>query len=174
MLCFLIGHSIRKTSTSLLANAGADRRTIRRHGTWKSTTEVQGYIDNSLHFKKKTETVVESNVSQTIPSSCPEENHSTLINNSHSNDSDSFSPNIAADSSSPPVISHTTTFKNKSNVVIELPISVLHTDDNDNINQSCCGNTNMSITESSKDRRLDLIKKHFTFNNCSNVYINFK
>ncbi|XP_065212786.1 uncharacterized protein LOC135840275 [Planococcus citri] len=190
------GHSIRKTSSSLLANAGADRRTVKRHGTWKSTTEVQGYIDSSLHIKRRTETTVESSISQPAStinqfvedevefssnnnnyhsnSNQPidEENTSSINNTTscNSNDSDSVLPDESTNTL--PVMTCSTSFKNKTDVVLDLPMSVLYeNNDNDSGNRKSNEDT---ATTSLEGKRLDLIKKHFAFYNCTNIYINFK
>lgn len=68
------GHSFRRTSASVLANAGADMLTIKRHGGWKSSTVAEGYIENSLAYKKKTEKMISSStgkkaVTSTVTSS---------------------------------------------------------------------------------------------------------
>jgi hypothetical protein len=47
------GHCFRRTSASLLANAGADISVIKRHGAWKSSNVAEGYVDDSLENKKK-------------------------------------------------------------------------------------------------------------------------
>lgn len=47
------GHSFRRTSATLLAEAGADIITLKRHGGWKSNTVAEGYIEQSLSNKKK-------------------------------------------------------------------------------------------------------------------------
>ena len=44
------GHCMRRSSTTLLANAGADITTIKRHG-WKSTAVAEGYIEDSVPHK---------------------------------------------------------------------------------------------------------------------------
>lgn len=47
------GHSFRRTSATLLADAGADITQIKRHGGWKSDTVAEGYIENSVQNKNK-------------------------------------------------------------------------------------------------------------------------
>lgn len=47
------GHCFRRSSTSLLANSGADLLTVKRHGGWKSNTVAEGYIDSSVENKKQ-------------------------------------------------------------------------------------------------------------------------
>lgn len=47
------GHSFRRTSATLLVDAGADITTLKRHGGWKSNTVAEGYISDSLNNKKK-------------------------------------------------------------------------------------------------------------------------
>ncbi|KAJ8918223.1 hypothetical protein NQ315_014093, partial [Exocentrus adspersus] len=45
------GHGIRRSSATLLANAGDDITTVKRHRGWKSTTVAQNYIEESLSSK---------------------------------------------------------------------------------------------------------------------------
>jgi integrase len=52
------GHCFRRSSTSLLANTGADPLTIKRHGGWRSNAVCEGYIDTSVENKKKIATKI--------------------------------------------------------------------------------------------------------------------
>ena len=45
------GHSFRRTSATILADAGADITTLKRHGSWKSSNVAEGYIENSIGHK---------------------------------------------------------------------------------------------------------------------------
>ncbi|KAJ8916728.1 hypothetical protein NQ315_013932 [Exocentrus adspersus] len=45
------GHGMRRCSATLLANAGGDITTVKRHGGWKSTTVAKNYIEESLSSK---------------------------------------------------------------------------------------------------------------------------
>jgi integrase len=46
------GHSFRRTSATLLANAsGTDILDLKRHGGWKSGTVAEGYISESITNK---------------------------------------------------------------------------------------------------------------------------
>lgn len=45
------GHSLRRTSASLLANAGGDLLTLKKHGGWRSTSVAEGYVDQSTGKK---------------------------------------------------------------------------------------------------------------------------
>lgn len=47
------GHSFRRTSATMLADAGADLLTLKRHGGWKSDKVAQGYVEDSISSKKK-------------------------------------------------------------------------------------------------------------------------
>lgn len=47
------GHTFRRTSATILADAGADIIAIKRHGGWKSDRVAEGYIDDSINNKKK-------------------------------------------------------------------------------------------------------------------------
>jgi integrase len=46
------GHCFRRSSTSMLADSGADLLTVKRHGGWKSNSVAEGYIDTSKENKK--------------------------------------------------------------------------------------------------------------------------
>ncbi|KAJ8982961.1 hypothetical protein NQ317_005279 [Molorchus minor] len=43
----------RRSSATLLADAGVDITTIKRHAGWKSTTVAEGYVENSIENKTK-------------------------------------------------------------------------------------------------------------------------
>ncbi|KAJ8972464.1 hypothetical protein NQ317_013375 [Molorchus minor] len=47
------GHCLRRSSVTLLADAGVDITTIKRHAGWKSTTVAGGYVENSIENKTK-------------------------------------------------------------------------------------------------------------------------
>ncbi|KAJ8985949.1 hypothetical protein NQ317_010706 [Molorchus minor] len=47
------GHCLRRSSATLLADAGVDITTIKRHAGWKSTTVAEGYVENSNENKTK-------------------------------------------------------------------------------------------------------------------------
>lgn len=64
------GHCFRRSSATMLVDAGGDITSLKRHGGWKSTTVAEGYIDESLQNKLK--------ISNTILNSI--ENQNTQIN----------------------------------------------------------------------------------------------
>lgn len=47
------GHCFRRSSSSLLADSGADLLTVKHHGGWRSNTVAKGYIETSVKNKKK-------------------------------------------------------------------------------------------------------------------------
>ncbi|KAJ8969273.1 hypothetical protein NQ317_006359 [Molorchus minor] len=47
------GHCLRRSSATLLADAGVDITIIKRHAGWKSTTVAEGYVENSIENKTK-------------------------------------------------------------------------------------------------------------------------
>ncbi|KAJ8981342.1 hypothetical protein NQ317_015983 [Molorchus minor] len=47
------GHCLRRSLATLLADAGVDITTIKRHAGWKSTTIAEGYVENSIENKTK-------------------------------------------------------------------------------------------------------------------------
>lgn len=48
------GHCLRRTSATILIDAGGDLFALKRHGGWKSSTTAEGYVDNSLNNKTLT------------------------------------------------------------------------------------------------------------------------
>lgn len=55
------GHCFRRSSATILVNAGADLLTLKRHGGWKSSNVAESYIDNSMANKMKiSRSIVES------------------------------------------------------------------------------------------------------------------
>lgn len=48
------GHSFRRSSATILVDAGGDITALKRHGGWKSTAVAEGYIDNSMKNKMDT------------------------------------------------------------------------------------------------------------------------
>lgn len=47
------GHCGRRTSATLVADAGASMATLKRHGGWKSSSVVEGYLADSMLQKNK-------------------------------------------------------------------------------------------------------------------------
>ncbi|XP_031335256.1 uncharacterized protein LOC116165099 [Photinus pyralis] len=47
------GHSFRRTSASLLVDAGGDLLSLKRHGGWRSTNIAEGYLEESIVKKVK-------------------------------------------------------------------------------------------------------------------------
>ncbi|PSN39688.1 hypothetical protein C0J52_22264 [Blattella germanica] len=66
------GHCFRRSSTTLLVDAGGDTTTLKRHGGWKSTTVAEGYIEESIQNKMQ--------ISNTILNSVETENTHVNIN----------------------------------------------------------------------------------------------
>lgn len=46
-------HSFRRTSATLLADAGADITTLKRHGGWRANNVAEGYVEESINNKRK-------------------------------------------------------------------------------------------------------------------------
>ena len=60
-------HSFRRTSATLLVDAGADITTLKRHGGWKSNSVAEGYIENSINNKRKVGQQIEESVTRNLP-----------------------------------------------------------------------------------------------------------
>lgn len=61
------GHSFRRTSATLLVDAGGDVTALKRHGGWKSSTVAEGYIDNSINSRKKVSNLLMTSIEKTEP-----------------------------------------------------------------------------------------------------------
>lgn len=48
------GHSFRRTSATVFADAGATTLDLQRHGGWKSAAVAQTYVDESTKYKEAT------------------------------------------------------------------------------------------------------------------------
>jgi hypothetical protein len=48
------GHSLRRSSATLLVNGGGDITALKRHGGWRSNTVAEGYIEESICEKLNT------------------------------------------------------------------------------------------------------------------------
>jgi integrase len=48
-----IGHCFRRTSATLLANAGADLSVLKRHRAWKSSSAAEKYVEGAIDGKVK-------------------------------------------------------------------------------------------------------------------------
>lgn len=61
------GHCLRRTSATLLVDAGADITCLKRHGGWKSTSVAEGYIEESMTNKKDTaKKILQTNFTEPI------------------------------------------------------------------------------------------------------------
>mgnify|MGYP005985383405 FL=1 len=47
------GHSIRRGSTTMLADAGASMALLKRCGVWKNTNVAEEYLEDSISSKNK-------------------------------------------------------------------------------------------------------------------------
>lgn len=56
------GHSFRRTSATLLVDAGADITELKRHGGWKSNAVAEGYLGDSIGNKKRTNSKITKSI----------------------------------------------------------------------------------------------------------------
>lgn len=65
------GHCLRRSSATLLANAGANMTILKRHGGWKSSSVAEGYLEDSVQNKIQiAEKIQGSNVSASSRTIC--------------------------------------------------------------------------------------------------------
>jgi len=89
------GHSLRRTSATLLADGGGNENDLMRHGGWKSATVARSYVEKSLYnqkeINKKITNVINLKthiVDEQIPSTS-KENEDVIINiNNFENESE--------------------------------------------------------------------------------------
>lgn len=80
------GHCFRRSSATLLVDAGGDITTLKRHGGWRSSTVAEGYIDESVTNKmqianKILHAVTDSSSSlTTLPSPSPKDVQTNIEN----------------------------------------------------------------------------------------------
>lgn len=65
------GHCFRRSSATLLADAGANLLTLKRHGGWKSDRVAEGYVEDSVENKIKITKQIHNNI-KLDPLNCPE------------------------------------------------------------------------------------------------------
>ncbi len=99
------GHSKRRSSATLLANAGADITTVKRHGGWKSTTVAEGYIEELEMNKIQIARKINRGYPETITSSILTVHHARETENVTANPTVLTVPN----SSHQEVIPHSST-----------------------------------------------------------------
>lgn len=64
------GHCLRRTSATMLVDAGADITCLKRHGGWKSSSVAEGYIEESFTNKKDiAKKILQPDFTQPIPNS---------------------------------------------------------------------------------------------------------
>jgi integrase len=69
------GHCFRRTSATLLANAGGDLTQIKRHGGWKSSTVAEGYIEDAITNKIDTSKKILGHSTSTVVECKKKEEH---------------------------------------------------------------------------------------------------
>ncbi|XP_044754455.1 uncharacterized protein LOC123313576 [Coccinella septempunctata] len=57
-------HSFRRSSATILVDAGGDIRTLKRHGGWKSTMVAEGYIEDSMKNKLDTAQKISTSIQE--------------------------------------------------------------------------------------------------------------
>lgn len=63
------GHAFRRSSATLLIDAGGDITALKRHGGWRSTAVAEGYIDQSMKNKMDTANKIFNSVTQSASTS---------------------------------------------------------------------------------------------------------
>lgn len=56
------GHCFRRSSATILVDAGGDILTLKRHGGWRSSSTAEGYLEDSLQQKKQTAEMILTSV----------------------------------------------------------------------------------------------------------------
>lgn len=68
------GHCLRRTSSTLLVEAGASFETLKQHGKWKSSSVAEGYIEESISSKNKIAKMIANSVNSEVNSVATIEN----------------------------------------------------------------------------------------------------
>lgn len=75
------GHCFRRTSATLLVDAGGDLLTLKRHGGWRSSTVAEGYVGDSLNNKITIANKILQSVEMESPSEAQNIQPSTSLSN---------------------------------------------------------------------------------------------
>ncbi|XP_050295536.1 uncharacterized protein LOC126735541 [Anthonomus grandis grandis] len=62
------GHCLRRTSSTLLVEAGASFEMVKQHGKWKSSSVAEGYIEESISSKNKIAKIIANLVNSEVNS----------------------------------------------------------------------------------------------------------
>lgn len=65
------GHSFRRTSATIAADHGADTLDLKRLGGWQSSTVAEGYVNESLHHKRKLNSIISGSAAAKKKKSAP-------------------------------------------------------------------------------------------------------
>lgn len=78
------GHCLRRTSSTLLIEAGASFETLKMHGKWKSNTVAQSYVEESIISKNRISSMIASAMSssegETSKTNCQTNETDTSVN----------------------------------------------------------------------------------------------
>lgn len=77
------GHSFRRSSASMFANTGAGIEAVKNIGGWKSAKVAEGYVVNSLSYKKRTSDTFSSLLSEEPVPSTSATNSLSIVNDKH-------------------------------------------------------------------------------------------
>lgn len=59
------GHCFRRSSATILVDAGGDLLDLKRHGGWQSSAVAEGYVDNSLNNQTNNSSKISSAIAST-------------------------------------------------------------------------------------------------------------
>lgn len=89
------GHCMRRSSATLLVNAGGDLITLKRHGAWKSSSVAEGYVQDSVSSKLAIAKKIQNQNFIKIAESRP---HTIVESSSESSSLDAYpSPTVSFD-----------------------------------------------------------------------------
>lgn len=95
------GHTLRRTSATLLVDAGADLTCLKRHGGWTSSTTAEGYIEESSLSK---ENIAKKILQPKIPQAGPSSEISTISESHFTSDFERNGTNIIISSAQEDVL----------------------------------------------------------------------
>lgn len=102
------GHCFRRTSATLLVDAGGDLLLLKKHGGWKSSSVAEGYVDESTNSKNQIQTKILQSVQnkETTSSSDYGASSSEMTFNSRTNMSASTSINKKLECDTPIILNN--------------------------------------------------------------------
>lgn len=164
------GHSFRRTSATILADAGADLLLLKRHGGWKSSSVAEGYVENSINNKRKIVGLISTAIASHTATTKTVSSSSNVLYPAESYAAASHTMTSNTDTSYPIECDEFVSAKIASSTIESIPMGLSSIE---NIQMGILTQSNnLNITTTNKDA-IEKSFKSIKIENCSKFSINF-